>query len=156
VIPPREDGVLPEGVHDCTADEVVATFGRFQTSDRRMTLAAKLVAYLQDARRSALVSSVIIDGSFTTAKDEPEDIDLVVALKSDIAWDTFDWDSLRPFEYNAISKWAIKQTFRFDALIYPEGSPQYHEAVEFFMKVNPDKHAAMTSRTRKGVLRVRP
>lgn len=32
MIPDLEDNVLPEGVHDCTADEVAAVFGRFQRS----------------------------------------------------------------------------------------------------------------------------
>jgi len=32
MIPPLDDGVLPEGIHDCTFDEIDRMFGRFQTS----------------------------------------------------------------------------------------------------------------------------
>ena len=149
MIPTLDDGVLPEGIHDCPADEVAEAFGRFQRSDRRMKLMEKLTAYLRDAKQSALVLWVIIDGSFVTAKDEPEDIDLIVVLKPDI-----DWEGLRPFEYNAVSKRMIKQLYRFDAFAYPEESPRYPEMLEFFQRVNTEKNAGLTSRIRKGVLRV--
>jgi len=34
----NEDGLLSEGVHDCTLDEIGARFGRFQVTDRRIQL----------------------------------------------------------------------------------------------------------------------
>jgi hypothetical protein len=148
VIPPLEDGVLPEGVFDCTTEEIDRAFGRFQRSDRRITLVARLQACLGDAQRSGLATAVIVDGSFVTAKDEPEDIDLLIALKPDVAW-----DSLRPFEYNAVSKRMIKQVYRFDAFAYPEESPDYRQLLNFFQDVRTD--APYTAKARKGVLRVR-
>jgi hypothetical protein len=53
MVPPLEDGALPEGVHDSTVEEVAAAFGRFQRTDRRLALTAKLRAYLDEARRPA-------------------------------------------------------------------------------------------------------
>ena len=147
VIPPLEDGVLPEGVHECTFEELELAFGQFQRSDRRVSLIARLKDYLEEASRSGLVVAVIIDGSFVTAKDEPEDIDLIVVLKSDV-----NWESLRPFEYNAVSKRMIKQMYRFDAFPYPEGSSDYKRLLNFFQDVRPK--AAYTAKARKGVLRV--
>lgn len=147
MIPPLEDGVLPEGGHDCTFEELDRAFGQVRRSDRRVTLTAKLKAYLDDARRSGLVVAVIVDGSYATARDEPDDIDLLVVLRPDIAW-----ESLRPFEYNAVSKRMVKQVYRFDAFAYPEGSPDYQRLLHFFQDVRPD--AAYTTRPRKGVLRV--
>jgi hypothetical protein len=39
MIPPlNEQGCLPEGIHDCTMDEVATRFGVFLTSDRRSQL----------------------------------------------------------------------------------------------------------------------
>ncbi len=72
MIPPLEDGVLPGGVHDCTFEELERAFGQIQRSDRRVNLTAKLKAYLNDARNSGVVVAVIVDGSYVTAKDEPE------------------------------------------------------------------------------------
>src|SRR5437867_1042247 len=115
MIPQLEDGVLPEGVHDCAFEELERAFGQIQRSDWRVNLTAKLKAYLDEARSSGLVVAVIIDGSFLTAKDEPEDIDLIVVLKPEVPWET-----LRPFEYNAVSKRMIKQMCRFDAFAYAE------------------------------------
>ena len=149
MIPPLEDGVLPKGIHECTFEELERAFGQFQRSDRRINLIAKLKAYLDEARNSGLVIAAIIDGSFVTIKDEPEDIDLIVVLKPDVPW-----DSLRPFEYNAVSKRMIKQMYRFDAYVYVEGSELYQKMLEFFMRVNAEKHHGFTERTRKGVLRV--
>ena len=139
--------MLPEGVHGCTAEEVAAAFGRFQRTDRRMKLAERLAAYLVEVRRTALAEYVLIDGSFVTAKDEPEDIDLIVVLKPDI-----DWEGLRPFEYNAVSKRMIKQLFHFDAYAYPEAFPDFTRMRNFFQDVRPD--VVYTTKTRKGILRV--
>lgn len=149
MIPPLEDGVLPEGIHECTFEELERAFGQFQRSDWRINLTVKLKAYLAEARNSGLLTAAIIDGSFVTIKDEPEDIDLIVVLKPDVSW-----DSLRPFEYNAVSKRMIKQMYRFDAYVYVEGSELYQKMLEFFMRVNAEKHHGFTERARKGVLRV--
>jgi Family of unknown function (DUF6932) len=147
MIPPLEDGVLPEGVHECTIEEIDRAFGRFQRSDRRIRLVTRLKAYLDDARRSGLILAVLVDGSFVTAKDEPEDIDLLIILKPDIAW-----DSLRPFEYNAVTKRMVRQAYHFDVLVHPEGTPGYDFALKLFQDVRPD--ADYTAQKRKGILRV--
>ena len=150
-IPELVDNVLPEGVHDCTAEEIEAAFGRFQRSDRRMRLMEKLRAYLVDAKRSGVVVAVIVDGSFVTAKDEPEDIDVIVVVPAD--WD-FAAD-LKPFQYNVVTKTGARRVgYPFDLLLRAEGAANYFEALDFFMTMHPSKHAGLTTRTRKGVLRV--
>ena len=65
MIPQLEDGVLPEGVHDCTVEELERAFGQIQHSDRRLTLTAKLKRYLDDARRSGVVA-VRPEAAYTT------------------------------------------------------------------------------------------
>lgn len=151
MIPPLEDGVLPEGIHDCTMDEVGLVFGRFQRSDRRIKLLTKLEEYVRDAKTSKLVDALIIDGSFVTAKEEPEDVDIIVLLLDD-------WDGsaeLKPFEYNVISRRAVKVAkFPFDLIATTEGLARYLEYVDLFGTVHVDKHRSMTSKTRKGMLRV--
>src|SRR5438552_13481157 len=116
-IPEFDDNVLPEGVHDCTVEEVEARFGRFQTSDRRTALTDRLKQYLAAAKRSGIVKAVIIDGSYTTNKDEPEDIDVIAVLS-----DEFDWtQELRPYQANVIDKAAVRRDYRFDGFAYRDG-----------------------------------
>lgn len=149
MIPEFDDGVLPEGVHDCTWEEVEATCGRFRRSDQRIRLTERLKQYLSDAKRSGVVTAVVIDGSYATAKDEPSDIDLIVVRRPGV-----DTTNLRPFEYNAISKAMIRSLYRFDAFSVEADSPELENRIEFFSQVNPDKPPANTSKARKGLLRV--
>ena len=76
------NGCLPAGVHDASMLELRERFGRFQRSDRRVQLQKKLEEYMAEARASGQVTALIVNGSFTTAKDELGDIDLVVVLRS--------------------------------------------------------------------------
>jgi hypothetical protein len=83
-IPPfNEHGWLPEGIHDCTLDEVSSRFGLFQESDQRPRLWAKFVEFLIEVRRTGLVRRVMLDGSFVTAKSDPIDIDLLLIVDAD-------------------------------------------------------------------------
>jgi hypothetical protein len=90
----NEAGLLPEGVHEATLEEVRERFGRFQRTDRRPALFTKLSTHLAEVRASGFVEAVILDGSFVTAKDEPSDIDLILGLRPD----RDDRAELRPFE----------------------------------------------------------
>lgn len=148
-LPDFIDNVLPVGVHDCTVAEVEERFGRFQRSDRRMTLTERLGQYLGEARRSGVVKAVIIDGSYTTALDEPDDIDLIAVLRDD-----FDWtQELKPYQSSAIDRKAIRRTYRFDGFAYREGEAELENLIAVFATV-PEKHSALTARTHKGMVRV--
>jgi hypothetical protein len=148
-IPEFADNVLPEGVHECTFDEVEARFGRFQRSDRRMTLTARLRQYLSAAKQSGIVKAVIIDGSYVTNKDVPEDIDIIAVLSGE-----FDWaQELKPYQANVIDKAAIRRDYRFDGFSYKEGEPGLEKLVAVFAVV-PEKYAGLTAKTRKGMVRV--
>jgi hypothetical protein len=151
MIPKLVDNVLPEGIHECTFEEVSAIFGQLWRTDQRLKLTEKLRDFLDAARRSGIIAAVVIDGSYVTAKQEPGDIDLVVAYRPDF---DLKHEELRPFEYNVLSKRAIRRTYCFDAFIFPDGSQEYHEWVEFFSGVRADDPDQQTSRTRKGVLRI--
>lgn len=144
-IPPLdEDGLLPPGVHDCTLEEVEERFGRFQKSDQRIRLFVKLQEYLREVQLTGFAVALLIDGSFVTAKPEPEDIDLVLVLKPDHDF----LKLLRPFEYNVISKHRVRRHFRFNLVLVGEGSTDFDKAVRFFQQVRD------RSDRRKGLLRV--
>lgn len=72
MIPPFSDsGNLPRGIHDATWDEIVERFG---TNERRRELLDGLRRAL-DNLRAAGCRRAYLDGSFATAKEEPEDFD---------------------------------------------------------------------------------
>lgn len=148
-IPEFVENVLPEGVHDCTVDEVAERFGRFQKSDRRMTLTERLKRYLDEAKKSGVVKAVIINGSYATAIDEPDDVDLIAVLH-----DGFDWtQELKPYQSNVIDKRAMRRAYRFDGFAYKDGEAELANLIAVFATV-PEKHSGMTTRTHKGMVRV--
>lgn len=66
-----EDGLLPEGLHRASWDEVVARFG---CTERRRRLLVGLQAAAANLR-DAGARHLWLDGSFTTAKPDPDDFD---------------------------------------------------------------------------------
>ena len=145
MIPPFADnGLLPAGVYTCSLDEVRDRFGSFQVTDRRSKLYAGLELYLQEAKASGLVTAVILNGSFVTAEVQPNDIDVIIAMRPghDMAVD------LRPLEYNVVSRRQIKSRHRLDALVAVDGSEVYDKYVAFFQAVRGRRDV------RKGLLRI--
>jgi hypothetical protein len=150
MIPELQDGVLPEGLYICTLEEVKMSFGQFRRSDRRPQLTERLTRYVQDARNSGVVSAIVIDGSYVTAKDEPGDIDLIVALRPD-----FDLTAeMRPMEYNIQSKTMVRKLYGFDVFPAVDGSETYQRFLDFFSRVKLNDPDQNTSQDRKGALRI--
>jgi hypothetical protein len=143
----NENGLLPEGIHDCTLDEIGARFGRFQTTDRRVRLFEKLRALVEEERQAGLAVELIVDGSFVTDKPEPGDIDLVIVLPAD-----FDLSvELPPFKYNAISKRQLRRHFPFDVFVVRERAQEHEKRVQYFQQVKDDE----TLEKRKGLLGIK-
>ena len=138
-----ENGFLPEGVHETSLEEVRDLFG-FQRTDQRPSLFAKLVQFIAEVRSVRLVVFMIVDGSFVTAKDDPSDIDILLVLNRE-----HDFSSdLKPFEYNVLSRRRVRNRFRFDILVAPEGSVLHEQYVGFFQQVKNRPEL------RKGILKV--
>ena len=76
----RADGYLPEGLHPASEAEVLFRFGT--SSRRRIQLALRLRRWIELARTVG-AQRLLIDGSFVTAKEEPNDIDAVLLLPAD-------------------------------------------------------------------------
>src|SRR6476660_8069089 len=90
------DGLLPESIHDCTLDELRERFGQFQRTDARCRLFDRLEAFTREAKATGFVRAVIIDGSFVTSIDIPNDVDNILVLRADHDFAA----DLRPFAYN--------------------------------------------------------
>ena len=58
----NESGLLPDGVHTCTGDELRTRFASFQTSDHRPRLVRQFVAFLAEVKASGIVRVVIVNG----------------------------------------------------------------------------------------------
>jgi hypothetical protein len=81
VIPPfRADGYLPEGLYPATEAEIVFRFGVLTRRRRRLVI--RLRRWIELVRQTG-GQRLLIDGSFVTAKAEPDDIDAVVLLARD-------------------------------------------------------------------------
>jgi hypothetical protein len=130
-IPPLSiAGVLPDGLHECTLEEVLDQFARFQGSDRRPSLGRELQEYMAELRSAQVGKYLVVDGSFVTAKPAPSDIDLLLVLRDDVRLG----DILPPFRYNARSKTYIRKKYRFDFFpAYDDGSAV--EMIAFFRQV---------------------
>jgi hypothetical protein len=131
-------------------EEVEERFGRFQRSDRRIRLTEKLRQLVQEARRSQIVAAVLTDGSYVTRKEEPGDIDLLMAMRPDLDLAS----ELRPFEYNVQSPRMVKDLYRFDIKVAVDGSSLYQDHVRFFSRIRADDPKQATTQPRKGLLRI--
>jgi hypothetical protein len=78
MIPPfRPDGYLPEGLYLVSEADVTFRFG--SSTQRRRRLVLRLRRWVALAR-AVQALRLLLDGSFVTAKTEPEDIDAVIWL----------------------------------------------------------------------------
>ena len=75
MIPPFDErGYLPTGIHPATLDEIEARFGRHTTLRRDQM---ESLRWLVDVARRVGVNRLVVNGSFTTAIREPNDVDCV-------------------------------------------------------------------------------
>lgn len=137
-------GWLPDGVHECTIEEIQERFGRFQESDRRPRLAKQLLDYLGELRSAKIGKYLIVDGSFATGKPDPGDIDLLLVLRDDVDPGA----TVPPFRYNARSKRYIRKYFEFDFAFGFDGDATSVEYFALYRKVKDHPEAV------KGCLKV--
>ena len=140
----NERGFLPPGVHGCSLNEIRKTFGTFNATDRRPSFFRKLETLVAALCKTGVAKALIVNGSFTTAKIDPNDIDLVLVLPQghDFSRD------LTPDEYNLLSKRRVRKTFGFDMFVAEDESLEYVRYTRFFQDVKNQPGES------KGVLRV--
>ena len=135
----RPDGYLPEGLHVASEAEVTFRFG--SATPRRRRLALRLRRWI-DLARSVRAQRLFVDGSFVTAKDEPNDIDAVILLPYD-----FERQITSGIEA-ALELEEMLLTRRPEEIFAAEDSYDWNDWIEFFGRTRePDGR-------RKGVVEV--
>ena len=85
MIPAFENtGNLPVGVHTATLEQIKETFG---TNTKREWLYNNLTEIIKLAKSTGKLERVIIWGSFVSAKNFPNDIDLLILMSPDFVTD---------------------------------------------------------------------
>ncbi|CAN5153810.1 hypothetical protein BH20ACI1_BH20ACI1_26550 [soil metagenome] len=74
----NENGDLPVGIYKATLEEVLDHFG--QGSLQRQLVAGRLKKIYYSAKITDQVLRFIIYGSFVTAKENPNDIDIFILI----------------------------------------------------------------------------
>jgi hypothetical protein len=113
------EGLLPPGVHQGSVAEIGERFGQFRETDDRVRLQAGLVAAL------------IVNGSFTTGKARPGDVDLIVILRAEANLAT----DFRPDQYNVLSARRVRSRYAFDVRYATEAPETLEPVIEFFAQV---------------------
>ena len=127
----EENGVLPEGIHEATESELFERFRYFRSSVRRFELCRKLKEYLDAIHQSSLELDVLVDGSFVTSEDEPNDIDMILILPAD-----FDFEAeLSPYKSNLVSARWVRKHYGFDILVAVRGTEAHARYLNDFQKV---------------------
>lgn len=140
----NDNGFLPPGIFDCTLAEIRERFGRFQVSDHRSRLFARLEDLFLAMQQSRLFEALLVDGSFVTAKLVPNDIDLVAVL---LPGHNFERD-LPTSEYALVSRAMLRRRYGFDVVIAEKDSALCKTYIEFFSRVRDSPNVS------KGMLRL--
>jgi len=119
----RPDGYLPEGVFKATEAELTFRFGA--TNRRRRYLIMRVRHWIELARRIRAIR-LLIDGSFVTAKLEPNDVDAVILLPPDFK------DQIAANVDAAIEFEEVLLTRRPEEIFAAEDELDWNEWVEFF------------------------
>jgi Family of unknown function (DUF6932) len=146
MIPALNDyGYLPEGTYDCTVDEAAKRFGVFRSSDRRPRLWERFTEFIRQLKECGFVETVIVDGSFVTAKPAPSDVDLVLVVAT-----SYDFSAdLPPAHYSLLAQRRVRRRFGFDIVVVKDGSENLELAIAFFQQVK------QRPGVKKGILRIR-
>ena len=140
MIPPFSvDGYLPEGLYLATETQVAFRFGTLNNRRRRLILRVRRWVLL--ARQVGAVR-LLIDGSFVTAKDEPNDIDAEVLLPPN-----FEQQIERGIEA-ALELEEMLLTRRPEEIFAAEDEIDWNEWVEFFSRTRENDGS------RKGIVEI--
>lgn len=136
----RADGYLPEGLYAASEADVTFRFGA--SGSRRRRLALRLRRWIKLARQIG-ATRLLVDGSFVTVKEEPNDIDAVILLPSDFERQIA--EGLQP----ALELEQMLLTRRPEEIFGAEDETDWNEWVEFFSRTRE------ADGRRKGLVEIR-
>jgi hypothetical protein len=140
-IPPfRVDGYLPEGLFPATEAEVTFRFGA--STRRRRRLAMRLRRWIELGRQVG-AHRLLVDGSFVTAKANPDDVDAVILLPQDFE------QQIDQGNEPALDLEEMLLTRRPEEIFAAEDEADWNEWVEFFSRTRE------ADGRRKGLVEVR-
>ena len=139
----NDAGMLPEGVWDCSLEEVAT---RMLDSVEREALWRKFLQFLDYYREKNGPKVLWLDGSFVTAKRAPLDVDLVADCIDASAEQT------QCAVLLFIERTSLRQRFCVDFWLKHPSFPS--DLTQFFQYVRPDAASQQQSSTSKGILRV--
>lgn len=125
----NKNGYLPKGIHKATPKEIKKVFGSGSVQRTELLNGlTDLIELLQ--KHKDKIKMFLIDGSFITSHDSPQDIDCILIVAND-----FDFDSLE-----AIQLQRAGTLFRAHLFTYMEKDKKRYEAmINFFGKDRSQK-----------------
>jgi hypothetical protein len=141
-------GFLPQGIHECTLEELTASFGNGDPIHRRSILCEKLGEFLAFVGSLNCFRSVYADGSFVSDKEEPSDVDVLLELPQGTP------QVIAYLKQHGVFDQA-KMKSRFEIHIFPmlPGGPNL---LTWFQGVRPEvaRIKGLRPNHRKGILRI--
>ncbi len=103
------DGNLPEGIHSASEEDLLNHFAT--SSARRKWLGERIKEILSLAKSTGKLERVFVWGSFVSAKESPNDVDMLLVMSEDFELENTPEEHKHLFDY-------IKAKVRFSADVF--------------------------------------
>lgn len=143
-------GFLPLGIHQCELSEIA---GRFVYNNHRKSIWNSFEAYLEQLKPIPEINIIYVDGSYTTDKDLPGDVDLIVEIPNRLVQARM----LQKFG-NIMNRAFVKQFYHTDLLFaYEPNLIGGEDMRDFFRKIKAKDALAknIPLDSKKGLLKTR-
>jgi hypothetical protein len=148
-----EHGLLPQGIHEATLEEVRDSFVEAENRDRRGDIWEGFSSYLEFLRNFDPISIIYLDGSYMTSKEKPQDIDVIVELPSPQDFQAISDD---PRSSRLFKKKEMKRRFRTDPWPHYPGIPPESRILDLFQRLRHSTahDLGLPPTHRKGIIKV--
>jgi len=140
-IPRLHSDYLPPGIYDCNLQEIRNSFG---DTPRRIELVEKLEKYIQNVKNTGITGLLIINGSFVTSNNNPNDIDVVFIIQGNYPPS----GPITSQEYEVISPRIAHDKFDLHLFVRINANPNTNDMINFFSGIRGDPNF------KKGLLRI--